>query len=110
MKGTGNVIFFVIIAVALVLLFRASRRSRSKLTATASAQLVPGSEIVTRGGILGTVVEKGDEYLLLEIAPGVRIRILPAAVGRIVPPTTSGEVTSGPDDPDLPPPAGRPAL
>ena len=39
---------------------------------------------MTTAGIFGTVVLVTDEFMSIEIAPGVAIEILPAAVARVV--------------------------
>jgi preprotein translocase subunit YajC len=44
---------------------------------------------MTTAGIYGTVREVSDEALSLEIAPGTVIRILPAAVSKVIHPTLS---------------------
>jgi preprotein translocase subunit YajC len=49
-------------------------------------QIQPGTEIMTTAGIFGTIAVVTDEQLSLEISPGVFMRILPAAVARVVDP------------------------
>jgi len=49
-------------------------------------QLNPGTEVMTTAGIFGTIAAVTDDQLSLEIAPGVFMRILPAAVARVVEP------------------------
>ena len=51
------------------------------------ASLRPGDEIVTAGGIYGTIQAIDDEKMTLEVAPGVVIRVLRAAVSQRVEPT-----------------------
>jgi preprotein translocase subunit YajC len=51
-------------------------------------QIQPGTEIMTTAGIFGTIAVVTDEQLSLEISPGVFMRILPAAVARVVDPVT----------------------
>ena len=46
-----------------------------------------GDEILTVGGIYGNVIEiDDDDDLMLEIAPGTRVRIARRAVAAVVPP------------------------
>ena len=45
-----------------------------------------GAEVQTIGGILGRVVAADDEYVHLEISPGVVVTFVRAAVGRILEP------------------------
>jgi preprotein translocase subunit YajC len=57
--------------------------------------LQPGDEIITAGGIHGTVREVDDEELVVEIAPGVEVRIDRRAVAAV---TTIDESASEPED------------
>jgi len=51
--------------------------------------LQPGAEVMTTAGIFGTVAVVTEEELSLEVAPGMFIRVLPAAVARVVEPAAS---------------------
>jgi preprotein translocase subunit YajC len=44
-----------------------------------------GDEVVTSGGILGRVVDVGDQFLTLEIAENVRIKVQRFQVASLVP-------------------------
>jgi preprotein translocase subunit YajC len=44
--------------------------------------LKEGDEVMTTSGILGTIAAMDDEVLHLEIAPGIRLRIVRAAIAR----------------------------
>jgi preprotein translocase subunit YajC len=44
--------------------------------------LQEGDEVMTTSGILGTITAIDDEVLHLEVAPGIRLRIVRAAVAR----------------------------
>lgn len=44
-----------------------------------------GAEVVTNGGILGKVTEIGEQYLTLEIADGVNVKIQRATVSQVLP-------------------------
>src|ERR1043166_8188412 len=48
------------------------------------ASLVPGEEVVTIGGISGYVTSIDDDFVKIEIADGVVIRVLRQAIGRKV--------------------------
>lgn len=47
-------------------------------------KLGPGDEIVTIGGLHGTVVAVADDVVTLEIAPDVHVRFARPAVARVV--------------------------
>jgi preprotein translocase subunit YajC len=58
--------------------------------------LQPGDEIITAGGVHGTVREVDDDELMVEIAPGVEVRLDRRAVAAV---TTIDDST--PDTEDL---------
>ena len=57
--------------------------------------LQPGDEIITAGGLHGTVRAVADEQLLVEIAPGVEVRLDRRAVAAV---TTLDETTDERED------------
>ncbi len=61
------------------------RREAQQMQSTLGA----GDEVVTIGGLHGTVIEADDDTVLLEVAPGVHIRYARPAVARVT--------SSGPD-------------
>ena len=48
-------------------------------------RLAAGDEVVTAGGILGRVIEVGDNFATLEIADGVRIKIQKYQITSLMP-------------------------
>jgi preprotein translocase subunit YajC len=57
------------------------RRDAQQMQST----LGPGSEVVTIGGLHGTIVGSDDETVTLEAAPGVHLRYARPAIARILP-------------------------
>ena len=49
------------------------------------AALSVGDEVVTSGGILGRVTESGDQFLTVEIANGVQVKIQRHTVASVLP-------------------------
>jgi len=47
--------------------------------------LSKGDEVVTAGGILGTVSKVGDTYIGLELAEGVEVQLQRTAVAQVLP-------------------------
>jgi len=47
--------------------------------------LAKGDEVVTMGGIAGRIADMGENFLLLEVADGVQVKIRRAAVEAVVP-------------------------
>lgn len=47
------------------------------------SSIAPGDEVVTIGGLYGTVTGIDDETVLLEVAPGVQARYARPAIARV---------------------------
>ena len=109
-------IYFAVLAVAFFLVFVRPRRRQVIAHRQLLAQLAVGDEVMTAGGILGTVRElQDDDIVVLEVAPATTIRVARGAIAqRISPvpgdPSTPGPSTPGPSTPgpstNGPPPAG----
>ena len=71
------------VAIFYFLLIRPQRRRAQQQQAVLS-MLEVGDEVMTTGGIFGTITEmnEDEDTLELEIAPGTKIRILRAGVSR----------------------------
>ena len=48
-------------------------------------KLSRGDEVITNGGIAGTIVDIGDNFVSVEIADNVRIRVQKGAIGNVLP-------------------------
>lgn len=44
-----------------------------------------GDEVITNGGLLGKIAEVGDQYLTVEIAEGLQVKMQRQAVAAVVP-------------------------
>lgn len=44
-----------------------------------------GDEVLTNGGIAGIVTDIGDNFITIEVADNVRIRVQKGAVGNVLP-------------------------
>ncbi len=67
------------------LIIRPGKQRQAKQQQMLSA-IAPGTEVMTTAGIFGTIAVVTDDELSLEISPGVFMRILPAAVARVIEP------------------------
>lgn len=84
MSNLPTLLFLVLAGAAFYfLILRPSRQRQAKQQQLVKA-LTPGAEIMTTAGVFGKVVTVTDEELGIEIAPGVVMRILPAAIARVV--------------------------
>ena len=48
-------------------------------------KLSRGDEVITNGGIAGTVVEIGENFITVEIAAGVQVRLQKGAIANVLP-------------------------
>ena len=89
---------FAAIAAAFWLLIIRPSSSRRKAQAALVASLAPGQRIMTTAGVFGTVVSIDAERVSVEIAPGVVIEMLAAAIAQVVPaPVDSAPAPALPD-------------
>ena len=72
------------VAIFYFLLIRPQQKKQKEHQAMLS-KLAVGDEVVTAGGILGRIVEVGDQFLTIEIAQDVRIKVQRFQVTTIVP-------------------------
>jgi preprotein translocase subunit YajC len=75
----------VLIFVVFYFLLIRPQSKRAKEHAAMVAALEVGAEVVTTGGILGKVVALGDQYVTLEIADGVNVKVQRHTVSQILP-------------------------
>jgi preprotein translocase subunit YajC len=89
--GAGAAFYFLIIRPG---------QQRQKAQRAMIEALQPGAEIMTTAGIFGTVAVVTDDEISLEIAPGVFMRLLPAAVARVVEPAPADDAPAQIEPPD----------
>ena len=109
-KSTGSsssfLIIIVIFAVMLIFMFRSQSR-RKRAAQDTQRQVVDGARIRTTFGVYGTVVEGDDRNVIVEVAPGTRIKMLRQAIAVVVPDDEPDGVAStmptfGQTEPDVP--------
>lgn len=74
-------LFFVIFYFMLI----RPQSKRAKEHRSMLQALATGDEVVTSGGILGRVTEVGDNFITIEVAEGVRLKIQKAQIGALMP-------------------------
>lgn len=93
----------LLIAVFYFLLIRPQQRQRKQM-AEMQRQLVPGSEVMTGAGLIGTVVAVDEEkdQVILEVAPGVTNTYVRRAIVNILtsPTTPADDALGGPSTDD----------
>jgi preprotein translocase subunit YajC len=87
-KSTGSssslLIIIVIFAILMVFMFRSQSR-RKRAAQETQRQVVDGARIRTTFGVYGTIVESDDRNVIVEVAPGTRIKMLRQAIAMVVP-------------------------
>ncbi len=78
--NAGPLIFFVAIAAVMWFLLIRPQRQRQAAPRELVSGLAPDDEVVTAGGMFGTVRSIADDHVMLEIAPEMQVRIAKEAV------------------------------
>lgn len=89
--------FLMLLAVAYLFVV-VPRRQQARRAADLGANLKAGVEIITTAGVIGKVVRVDEDEVQLEIAPGVVIRLLKGAIGKILTPDESAALADGPGE------------
>ena len=87
--------FVLLLALMWFLLIR-PQQARVRKQRELVSSIAVGDEIVTAGGIIGTVRVLTDDELRLEVSPGVEMRLLRVAISRRLDPVADGLI--GPED------------
>jgi preprotein translocase subunit YajC len=83
-SATSLILIVVVFALIMLFMFRSQRRRQQNSQST-QRQVVNGAKIRTVHGIFGTVVDGDDRNVMVEIAPGVKIKMLRQAIGQVLP-------------------------
>ncbi|MEK6273806.1 MAG: preprotein translocase subunit YajC [Actinomycetota bacterium] len=75
----GALVFFWVLVVL-------PQRRRRQKQMQMLRELEPGDEVITAGGLYGSVREVAGNHVVLEIAPETRVRVAKSAVGARVEP------------------------
>lgn len=87
--GMLNLLFPIILIGAFYFMLIRPQTKRAKEHKQMIESLKKGDEVVSGGGILGRITEIGDNFVQLEVAEGVQIRIQKQAIGNLMPKGTS---------------------
>lgn len=78
--STMGLLFPLLLFVPLILMMFWSSRSQQKRHQKALAELKKGDLVLTQSGLRGKLVELGDRFAKIEIAPGTKVEVLKSAV------------------------------
>lgn len=74
----------LLLVVAFYFLLIRPQKMRQKQQAAMVSALAPGAQIMTTAGMIGTIAVVTPDEISLEISPGVFVRMVPAAVARVL--------------------------
>lgn len=86
--GGGGLEFLIMIGVFFALMYFMIIRPQSKRAKEHKSMLESlskGNEIVTNGGLLGKVREIGDNFIQIEVAEGVEVKVQKQSVATVMP-------------------------
>lgn len=100
-SGGSSFIFIIIIAVLVVwLIFVRPQRKKQTQQQQMVNELSVGDEVLTAGGIYGTVLELDDDLITVEIAPQTKVRVARRAIAGVTTEPDPEEPES--DEPESP--------
>lgn len=86
--GVSPILFAVLVLVVFYFLLIRPQQKKDKERRQMIESLTVGAEVVTGGGVLGKVVEVGEQFLTVEIAERVRIKVQRHSIGAVLPKDT----------------------
>lgn len=97
MKLESLLPLLLLVVLFYLLVLRPAQRRQREAAAVVSA-LRPGAQVMTTAGLYGTVRSVADDTVELEIAPGVVVRLIKQAVGKVVTAPVGDDDEQRPDD------------
>jgi preprotein translocase subunit YajC len=83
--GMGTIIFLVVFFAIFYLLVIRPQSKKAKEHRMMINQVAKGDEVITSGGLLGTVTQITDNYITLELAAGVEVKLQKQAISLCLP-------------------------
>jgi preprotein translocase subunit YajC len=83
----GLLLPIVFIGLIYFLMIRPQQKKQKEHRAMMDA-IVAGNEVVTGGGVLGKVTAVGDQFLTVEVADGIAIKVQKHTISAVVPKDT----------------------
>ena len=102
MESLGTLLPILLIGVVFYLLIMRPARNRQRKQAEMMSALAPGTQVMTTAGVYGTLVSIDGDDAEIEIAPGVVIRVVKAAIGKVVEAEQAPSEASPPAEPPAP--------
>jgi len=83
--GMSGLLFPILLIGVMYFLMIRPQMKRAKEHKGMLEKLSRGDEVLTNGGIAGTVTDIGDSFITVEIADNVRIRVQKGAIANVLP-------------------------
>ncbi|TWI10655.1 preprotein translocase subunit YajC [Aerolutibacter ruishenii] len=83
--GMGTLLFPIILIAIMYFLMIRPQMKRAKEHKGMLEKLSKGDEVLTNGGIAGRVTDIGENFITVEIADNVQIRVQKGAVANVLP-------------------------
>ena len=90
--GMGDFLFLIVLFAVFYFLLIRPQQKRAKEHKKMVEALAKGDEIVTNGGLLGRISRIGDDFLTVEVAEGLEVRVQRGAVASLMPKGTMKSV------------------
>lgn len=87
-----------LLVVAFYFLLIRPQKQRQRQQAELVSALAPGAQVMTTAGMMGTVAVVAEDEISLEISPGVFVRMVPAAVAKVIEPAPSVDTSQEPGE------------
>lgn len=82
--GGGQILFMVLIFAAMWFLLIAPQRKKQKKHQQMISQLESGTDVITSGGIYGTITNVKEDRFVLKIADNTKIEIAKSSVATVL--------------------------
>jgi preprotein translocase subunit YajC len=87
--GLGALLFPILLIVVFYFLLIRPQTKRAKEHKQMVEALKKGDEVVTSGGVLGRIMEVGENFVQLEVAEGLQLKVQKQAVASLMPKGTA---------------------
>ena len=83
--GFGDFAFLIVLFAVFYFLLIRPQQKRAKEHKKMVEAIAKGDEIVTNGGLLGRISKVGDNFITVEIADGMEVRVQRGSVASLMP-------------------------
>ncbi|MBA17516.1 MAG: preprotein translocase subunit YajC [Sphingomonas sp.] len=85
MAGIAGMLPLILIFVAFYFLMIRPQQKRMKTLQNAIAAVKKGDTVITAGGLVGKVTKTDEQYVEVEVAPGMKVKVVKATLAEVQP-------------------------